>query len=145
MQKALKRFWLPEINRLGFTGKSPDFQRLGADFQDLLSLQYWKYGGEFILEFARRERGSFTTSWGPVIPEEKLEIAYINTLFRARLEQRGSTTGQHLQGFDFSLFGEDVAEYEALAKEVASLLHEVDDWLSLGRVGEHIHSFKINV
>jgi hypothetical protein len=142
MRRALRRFWLPEMVRLGFVGKTSTFQRLGVDFQDLLSLQYWKYGGEFVLEFARRERGPFVTSWGPVIPEEKLDVAYISPLLRARLEQRGPASGEYLRGFDFSSFGEDTLKYEVLAKQVASLLPEVDEWLKNGRNGEHIHSFR---
>lgn len=142
MRKALRRFWVPEVVRLGFVGKSSTFQRIGADYQDLLSLQYWKYGGEFILEFARRERGPFTAPWGPTISEEKLDVAYISPLLRARLEQRGSVSGPHLRGFDFSSFGDDTAKYESLAKEVASLLPEVDEWLTCGRRGKHIHSFR---
>ena len=141
MRKALKRFWLPEMSRIGFVGKSSTFQRLGPEYQDLLSLQYWKYGGEFILEFARRARGPFVTSWGSVIPEEKLDVAYLSPTLRARLEQIGSTAGHCFRGFDFSSFDEDVAKYESLAKELVLYLPEVDDWLNHGRKGEHMSTF----
>lgn len=139
MRRALKRYWLPEMARLGFAGKSSTFQRFDGDFQDLLTLQYWKYGGEFILEFARRPRGDFITSWGPVIPEEKLDVAYLNPLSRARLAQRGPAAGPNLQGFDFASFGEDTAKYEAMAQTLVALMPEVDEWLRSGRQGAHIH------
>lgn len=70
MRKALKRALLPELKLLGFDGTSSSFQRKSDKALDLLSIQYWKYGGQFILEFARRERGDLHTSWGEVIPEE---------------------------------------------------------------------------
>lgn len=142
MRKAMKRLLLPELARLGFVGKASTFQRLGEDFQDLLTIQYWKYGGEFILEFARRGRGPLTTSWQEVVPEARLDVAYVSPTDRGRLEQRGERAGQYLRGFDFSAFGEDTGKYEALASEVAALLPEVDAWLASGRVGPHIHAFR---
>jgi hypothetical protein len=141
MRKALKRFLLPEVKRLGFSGSASKFQRTSTDWLDLLSIQYWKYGGEFVLEFARRERGALHTSWGEVIPEERLDVAYVNPLQRARLEQRGPASEEGFRGFKFSGFGEDIARYEALASEVAALLPQVDEWLQSGTAGEHIHAF----
>ena len=139
MRKALKRHLFPELARFGFVWKTSNFQRIDTNFQDLLSLQYWKYGGEFILEFARRERGPFSTNWGPVIAENELDVTYLSPTLRARLEQLGPTTGQYLRGFDFSSFGEDALKYDQLAKEVASLLPQVNDWLKSGRRGDHVH------
>lgn len=141
MRKALKRLLLPELNRLGFRGSTSKFQRTSSDWLDLLSIQYWKYGGQFILEFARCERGALHTSWGEVIPEEKLEVAYVGPSQRARLEQRGPTSGEGFRGFKFSGFGEDTARYEALAAEVTALLPQVEEWLTNGTAGEHIHAF----
>lgn len=139
MRKALKRHWLPTLARLGFIGATSTFQRLEPDAQDLLSLQYWKYGGEFILEFARRRRGSFTTSWGAVVPEEKMEVTYLNPLDRARLQQIEPLAGEHLHGFRFSAFEDDFAKYEALAGQVAMLMPAVDAWLRNGTRTEQIH------
>ena len=141
MRKALRRHVIPELHRRGFTGKSAAFQRLGDDFQDLLSIQFWKYGGEFILEFARRGRGPLATSWGEVVAEEKLDVAYVSPTSRGRLEQRGPATGQYLQGFDFSGFGEDIESFEGLARQVAGLLAQVDEWLRTQKQGEHVRSF----
>src|SRR5262249_3816257 len=102
MRRALRRHLLPELRRLGFIGSSNTFQRLLPEAQDLLALQYWKYGGEFILEFARRERGVFETAWGEIVAEPEMDVAYVSPLQRARLEQRGPSAGPELQGFDYS-------------------------------------------
>ena len=142
MRKALKRHWLPELARLGFAGNTSTFQRLEPDAQDLLSLQYWKYGGEFILEFARRTRGPFATSWGTVVLEEKMEVAYLNPLDRARLQQIEPLAGEHLRGFTFSAFGDDYSKYEELAVQVAALMPAVDAWLCHGELTEHIHPLR---
>lgn len=142
MRKALKRHWLPEMTRLGFVGAGSHYRRLEPEAQDLLTLQYWKFGGEFILEFARRCRGPFETTWGKPIPESEMEVIYLNPLERARLEQRGPLTGPHLRGFDFSTFGEDAGEYEKLALHVPALMPCVDHWLRHGTASEHIHAFR---
>ncbi len=142
MRKALKRHWLPELSRLGFVGKTSTFQRLEAESQDLLSLQYWKYGGEFILEFARRSRGPFATSWGSIVPEVEMEVTYLNPLDRARLQQAGPLAGKNLGGFAFTSFENDYSKYEWLALQVASLMPAVDAWLRHGTVTENIHPLR---
>ena len=142
MRKSLKRHLIPELARIGFSGGALHFQRLEPETQDLLSLQYWKYGGEFILEFARRPRGPFATSWGPIVPENKLDVAYINPLDRARLQQAGKSAGQHMRGFTYEIFGDDIAQYECLAKQVASLVPHIDDWLRHGNTSAHVQAVR---
>lgn len=142
MRKALKRHLFPELIRIGFTGKTTTFQRLEAQTQDLLSLQYWKYGGEFVLEFARRQRGPFATNWGAMVSEEKMEVAYLNPLDRARLQQAGPCAGPHMSGFAFESFGQDSSLYESLAAQVACLVPAVDEWLRCGTVVDQIHTLR---
>lgn len=141
MRRAFKRLLLPALQDLGFHGRGSTFQRALPQSLDLLSIQYWKYGGEFLLECARRERGPLHTSWGEVVPEEKLDVAYVDPRQRARLEQRGPTAGPGFQGFCFAGFGEDVARYEGLAAQVVALLPEVDAWLAHGRAGTHLRPY----
>jgi hypothetical protein len=141
MRAALRKRLVPALVSMGFTGKSSCFQRrMGA--LDLIDIQYWKYGGEFILEFARAGRGDLKTSWGELVPEEKITVAHTSPLDRARLEQRGAMSGEHLRGFSFASFGEDREKYESLASEVASLLPQVEQWFETGRVGTHVRSQK---
>ncbi len=139
MRRALRRHWLPSLTRLGFSGRTSTFHRLERDAQDLLSLQYWKYGGEFILEFARRPRGPFSTIWGTVVPEEKMEVSHLNPLDRARLQQIEPLAGEHLRGFAFHSFEDDYSKYENLAVQVVELMPAVDAWLRHGTLSTHIH------
>ena len=140
MRKALKKVLLPELNRIGFTGTSSNFQRRSTENLDLLSIQYWKHGGQFILEFARSKRGALNTSWGEVVQEENIGVAHIFPLQRARLQQTLEASEELFRGFKFSGFGEDPAKYIALAHEVASLLPQVNAWLESGAAGENIHT-----
>ena len=141
MRKALRKHLFPALAAAGFVGKSIHFMRLRDDSQDLLSIQYWKYGGSFILEFGRRDRGPLLTAWGPVIPEESLEVAYLPVRDRARLQERDAPPDDTFAGFSFTGFGEDVAKYEQLALRVASDLPQVDAWLSRREVGPDIAPF----
>jgi hypothetical protein len=72
IRRAMKKSLLPALAVTGFSGTSSTFQRLIPEFQDLLAIQYHKYGVSFILDFGRRERGSLHTAWGAIVPEEKL-------------------------------------------------------------------------
>ena len=140
MRKAFKKVLLPELSRIGFIGTSSNFQRRSAENLDLLSIQYWKYGGQFILEFARSKRGALHTSWGEVVQEENIGVAHIFPLQRARLQQTLEASEELFRGFKFSGFGEDLAKYVALADEVASLLPQVNAWLESGAAGKNIHT-----
>ena len=140
MRKALKKILLPELARIGFIGTSSNFQRRSAENLDLLSIQYWKYGGQFILEFARSKRGVLNTSWGEVVEEENIGVAHISPLQRARLQQSLEASEELFRGFKFSGFGEDLAKYSALAIEVSSLLPQVNAWLESGAAGKNVHT-----
>ncbi len=140
MRKALRKVLLPELRLNGFIGTTSDFQRRSAEHLDLLSIQYWKYGGQFILEFARGNRGALHTSWGEIVPEEKISVAHMNPLQRARLQRTIEESEELFRGFKFSDFGEDLSKYKVLASQVASLLPQVNAWLENGVAGENIHS-----
>ena len=141
MRKAIRRHLVPALEGMGFTGKSSKFQRLLPDHQDLLTIQYHKYGGSFVLEFGRRERGPLHTSWGPVVPEEKLEVMYLLPTQRGRLQEGEAEAQDLFSGFSFQNFGEDSSKYQGLACRVASLLPQVDAWLSAGTRGTNVHAF----
>ena len=140
MRRELRKVVFPALQGMGFTGKGLFFQRPRGEILDLLDFQYWKYGGEFILEFARRQRGNLQTPWGELIPEATITAAHVPPLERARLEQRGPLAGEHFRGFAFAGFGEARDKYESLAVQVASLLPQMDEWLRSGKVGTHVHT-----
>ena len=141
MRRAFKRHLIPRLSSLGFAGKSSNFQRLTATAQDLLSIQYWKYGGSFILEFGRRQRGPLLTAWGEIVPEDALDVAYLPVSDRARLQERSEVSPELFGGFRFEGFGEDVHKYDALAIRVAAMLPQVDAWLARREVGPDVRPF----
>ena len=130
---------MPALTTMGFSGKTSSFQRFDNQWLDLISIQYWKYGGEFLLEFGRIERKPLQKSWG-VVPEHEIEIGHLDPMMRARLETKDAKT--MFRGFVFSGFGEDVAKYEAVAKQVAEFLPQVDEWLRNNKIGPNVFTFK---
>lgn len=144
MRKSLRKHLYPALARLGFVGKSSTFQRLLPDHLDLLSVQHWKYGGEFVLEFARRERGDMTMSWGDVVPEAKLDVAHTDPMSRARLVSDRTHSRSGFHGFEFAGLGDEPAAYDDLAMSVVNLLPQVCVWLSSGVAGSNIRAFAAN-
>lgn len=141
MRKALRKHLLPALVAAGFSGRTNHFMRLLPAAQDLLSIQYWKYGGSFVLEFGRRERGPLHTSWGPVVPEDELQVAYLPVGDRARLQDRNAPRDDVFGGFSFAGFEEDTARYEALGARVAGCLPQVEAWLSTRARGPDVFTF----
>jgi len=137
MRRSLKKLVVPALNALGFKGARSSFVRIEADDLDLLTIQYGKYGGEFILEFARTVYRDPET--GTVVPEEKMDVINLSPTLRGRLEQRGVGVSV-FKGFSFAGFGNDASRYDALAAQVAGLLPQVDDWLRTRTIGSHIRA-----
>ena len=138
MRRALKRQLFPALKALGFAGGPSYFRRTETDSLDLLTIQYWKYGGEFILEFARRPRGPLKTSWGKVVEEDKLDVAYVHPVDRARLVENMEREGPNLHGFEYAGFGDNENKYLELATNVSQLLSQVDNWLAKREIGPNV-------
>ena len=134
MASAIKSVLLPEIRRLGFGGSGvANFVRPIDAHRDFLSIQYWTYGGSFILEFSR-----VPASWvDPDSGEVPKRVFETDPLLRKRLID----TEQHKDflGFSFKAFGSEQNQYDQLAASVVALLPQVEAWLESGVKGSNIH------
>jgi len=138
MTKALKSELVPALNAAGFSGTFPRFRRVsGAEIQ-FLSVQYDKPGTALILEFGSHPSGPKLTSWGEVVPEEKLILEYISFESRARLLARVNRVSLTDDWFQFGEFGEDVAAYRELAASLAAMLPQVEAWLATQQAGPNV-------
>lgn len=142
MRKALRRHLVPALDALGFCGGPSRFRRFREELQDLVSIQYWKYGGRFILEFGSRTRGPLHTSWGEVVAEDAVDVTYLPVGDRARLQDRRAPPDDLFGGFAFDGIGDDASGYDDLARHVAALLPQVDAWLRTGQAGPDIVPFR---
>lgn len=134
MAISIKKVLLPEIRRLGFGGSGvANFVRSSEVHRDFLSIQYWTYGGSFILEFSR-----VPATWvDPDSGEVPKRVFETDPLLRKRLID----TEQHkdFRGFSFKGFGSEQSQYDQLAASVVALLPQVEAWLEGGIEGPNIH------
>ena len=122
MNAALRDRFVPSLRKRGFKGSLPHFRRVGEDRIDLLTVQFDKYGGGFVIEISRCPPEGVTTAWGKKIPAAKVTAHDLHPYARHRL---GSPApGEEGRWFRF----DKGASAETVANAAASMLTEADDW-----------------
>jgi len=89
MKNALNHIVVPELRIMGFKGSLPHFRRISGKVIDLLTFQFDKYGGGFVIEVGQTRNESFTTHWGKEIPTSKLTAHHLNPIQRTRIHPKG--------------------------------------------------------
>ena len=141
IRAAMKKLFEPFLAAEGFSGKYPHFQRKEADDLQLLSVVYDKWGGGFVLEFAHHPPGALHTSWGTVVPEAELEVAYAPPGSRARLVQTQRGQGCYEDFFRYEKVADDKEQCEALVSLMIGMFPQVNAWLRDGNAGPNISAF----
>ena len=72
MIKNLNEIFIPVLRSLNFKGSFPHFRRLTPTRTNLLTFQFDKWGGGFVIEIANHKAGSFITRWGEEITPKKV-------------------------------------------------------------------------
>ncbi len=86
MIAAVREVVLPVLRDMGFTGSFPHFRRIRDAQIDLLTFQFNRHGGSFVIEVAFCAPDGFTTHWGEHIPPKKLRAHDIDPDQRPRLD-----------------------------------------------------------
>ena len=120
MDAALRERFVPALRARGVTGSLPHFRRRGSDRIDLLTVQFDKYGGGFVLEVGRCEPEGVTMHWGLKIPPNKVTAHDMSV--RHRLGS--SSPGQDGRWFRF----DHSSTPDRVAVEAATALTEADAW-----------------
>jgi hypothetical protein len=94
MDRVLKETVLPELRALGFTGSLPHLRRLRSDRIDLVTFQYSRYGGQFVVELSQCGPGGIKTGWGKEIPANKVTAHDLFSSDRYRLRPRAGSRDQ---------------------------------------------------
>jgi hypothetical protein len=74
MLAALRTYVLPELRARGFRGSLPQLRRASIESIDLITVQFDKWGGGFIIEIARCEPTGVTTHWGKQIASSRESV-----------------------------------------------------------------------
>ena len=73
MIAALREVVLPVLRDMGFSGSFPHFRRIRETQIDLLTFQFNRHGGSFVVRGRVLRTDGFTTSWGKHIPPNKVQ------------------------------------------------------------------------
>lgn len=123
MNGVLRDRVIPVLRERGFGGSMPHFRCVVDDTLRLMTFQFRSSGGSFVVELGRCPVGDFTTSYGAVVPQSKMNVTYLGARSRFRLGA-SDTIGDHW--FDFA--GRDDG-CNLCATEVLALLDSDGDRL----------------
>src|SRR5258705_4276725 len=90
MVKNLSEIVIPVLRQKGFKGSFPHFRRLTTDRINLLTFQFDRSGGGFVIEITNCQRNGYTTSWGTKIEPNKLTAHDLSS--RKRIQSNMDTT-----------------------------------------------------
>ena len=93
MVKALQAIVVTRLRDQGFTGSFPHLRRIGREKIDLLTFQFDRHGGGFIIEISKCPIDGITTAFGEYIPPNIVTAWHMNPPERMRLQpSNGSST-----------------------------------------------------
>jgi hypothetical protein len=122
MDRELKSSVVPRLREAGFSGSFPHFRRSRAEVIDLLTFQFDRNGGGFVVELARSSKDGLTTHWGKHIPGNKVSAWDFHPSARHRIQPRmGSGTD--------CWFRFDHGQVAAAAEEFLKNLPFAEQWL----------------
>ena len=138
MMAAFKSRFVPALRERGFVGAFPHFRRPRPERLDLLTVQFNKYGGSFVVELGRCGPEGLTEGPWQDLPVEKINVGH---LFheRRRLTPRDLHKGwRGAEWFEFGPANTDDPEpagpqddYDALADQTLKAFDEVgESWLA---------------
>jgi hypothetical protein len=100
MLAALQGEVLPRLRSAGFRGSFPHFRRLLVSKIEVISFQFDKYGGGFVVEKGWAPSGDFQTPWGETVPVTKLRTSYLPFDQVSRLKPATVTSDDYWFRFD---------------------------------------------
>lgn len=115
MDAALKSGVVPLLRERGYNGSYPHFRRALPDRIDLVTFQFDRHGGGFVVEMGSCAVDGITLHWGKHIPPSKVTAWDLHPSQRRRLKP------QTTSGADY-WFRFDAGDYAAVAARVAECL-----------------------
>jgi hypothetical protein len=121
MVAELGKTVVPSLRSKGFRGTFPHFRRDGSHGIDLLTFQFDKNGGGFVVEIAHCSSEGITAHWGKHIPPNKVRAWDIDPDNRLRIKSRvGSGTD--------SWFRFDDGQFSNAAQQIINELPQAETW-----------------
>jgi len=126
MDNALKKVVIPVLRKLEFKGSLPHFRRMNEKNIDLITFQFNRWSGSFIVELVTCPTEGVTMHWGKQIPSNKVTAYHINKRFRLGAESEDE------EGIWFDFENAKTEEdFEKVDSSVLGLLNTSDRlWIS---------------
>ena len=128
MDAALKREVLPLLREKGFKGTFPHLRRHTDSAIDLITFQFDKSGGGFVIEIARSPADGVVTHWGETIPPAQVRAWDLHPTRRKRVK---ATAHQGVDGW----FRFDVNPIDEVIALVIEKLSAGELWNDFGPLG----------
>lgn len=136
MNDALKLKVVPYLREHGFKGSLPHFRRIGASKTDVITFQFDKWGGGFIIELGRVPTDDvLVMPWGKEVPAAKLTTY----MLADRVRLGADPTGKDEKWFRYDDHTE--AACEVTADEILKLLPQAVKWWQGERSQPNIRQF----
>ncbi|WP_322054931.1 DUF4304 domain-containing protein [Paraburkholderia bannensis] len=89
MNSASRARFVPALRQLGLQGSLPHYRRQRDSRVDLLTVQFDRHGGGFVVELAQCGADGITTHWGEIIPATNVTAHDLHPRQRHRLGASG--------------------------------------------------------
>lgn len=123
MQAALKSIVVPRLRTIAFKGSFPHFRRVVGDHIDLLTFQFDRNGGGFVIEISFCPTDGIATPWGEAIAPQRVTAWDVHPDKRYRIQpSKGAGTD--------SWFRFEDGGYESCANQVLEYLPFAESWWS---------------
>jgi Domain of unknown function (DUF4304) len=129
MERELKSSVVPWLREKGFTGSFPHLRRVSQAMTDLLTFQFDRHGGGYIIEIAQCPSEGIVTHWGKAISAGHAKAWDVHPSRRKRIcaESKPGTEGW---------FRFDRQPPKQLAALTLEKLSEEGLWADLGPVAQ---------
>jgi len=122
MIASLKNVFIPALRERGFKGSVPHFRRIMQDRIDLLTIQFDKWGGGFVIEISNCSPKGIVMPWGKHILAGRVRAWDVYPPNRRRLGSPKPGEDGHCFRFD-GWTGTD-----KVAQQAVSYLPEAEQW-----------------
>lgn len=127
MKTALEEIVIRELRRAGFKGSFPHFRRPSAEAVDLLSFQFDRHGGGFVIEISKSPPGGLLLDRGERIPPDQVRALDCHPSDRLRLQPDfASASPADWFRYDRRRLFRDV--HKEVAQSVLPFLESAEKW-----------------
>jgi hypothetical protein len=135
MIKNLNEIVVPTLRQLNFKGSFPHFRRITSDRINLLTFQFDRNGGGFVIELANCNSKGYETALGSSTPPNKLTAQdfYKTKRIQSNMKTPNNSTDDWFRYDKKYLFGfGDI--FKKVCKDVLSKLEVAEDYWKNGEL-----------